>query len=71
MLIGQTGRAARQRHGGPPVSAGVRSAVTGVRFWQSLFVYVWTASLLGTWYELVLSQVMTAVTGDSSWWRRY
>ncbi|MFP5416013.1 MAG: putative ABC transporter permease [Actinomycetes bacterium] len=40
-----------------------------MRFWQSLFVYVWTASLLGTWYELVLSQVMTAVTGDSSWWR--
>ncbi len=39
------------------------------RFWQELFLYVWIFSLLGTWYELLLSVVLFGLTGDRGWWR--
>ncbi len=40
-----------------------------LRYWQELFIYAWVIALLGSWYEIGLSIVMLALTGDHSWWR--
>lgn len=41
-----------------------------LRFWEELWVYMWAAALIGTWWELLLSIVLTALTGDRYWWRQ-
>ena len=40
-----------------------------LRYWQELFIYAWVIALLGSWYEIGLSIVMLAITGDHAWWR--
>ena len=40
-----------------------------LRFWEELWVYMWAAALVGTWWELLLSLVLTSLTGDPAWWR--
>lgn len=40
----------------------------GVRFWEELFVYMWSVALVANWFEIALQGLIGIVRGEPGWW---